>query len=78
MDNRTVFGVRDINTGKLVSNLTSKSKKFWCTRDSAQKAISSWGGRHDLEIVEFALVEIKDGKYNPRDLDIYFRGDNDE
>lgn len=78
MNNRTVFGVRDINTGKLVSNLTSKSKKFWCTRDSAQNAISNWGGRHDLEIVEFALVEIKDGKYNPHDLDIYFRGDNDE
>lgn len=78
MNNRTVFGVRDIDTGKLVSDLTSKSKKFWCTRASAQNAISRWGVRRDLEIVEFALVEIKDGKYNPHDLDIYCKGDNDE
>lgn len=81
MNNKKVFCVRDIETGKLVSNLTSRSKKFWCTKTACQNAIANsiWQNKRRFEVVEYALVEIKDGAYNPQDLYLYKRGnDNNE
>lgn len=41
MNNKTVFCIRDIETGEIVSNLTSHSKKFYCTKTACQNAISN-------------------------------------
>lgn len=78
MTNKTVFCARDVTTGKLVSDLTSRSKKFWCTATACRNAIadSSRYNKRQLEVVEYALVEIKDGKYNPKDLEIYGKGED--
>lgn len=73
MNNKTVFCIRDIETGELVLNLTSHSKKFYCTKAACQNAISNsiWRNKERFEIVEYALVEIRNGAYNPQDLYTY-------
>lgn len=58
MTNDKIYAVRNKSTGKLVSDLTNPSKKYWSKRFFAEKAI-----REDcraLELVVFKLVEVKD------------------
>ena len=61
MNNKTVYAVRNIETGKLVSDLGSRCKKYWHRKADAQWAIqNNW--RYpiaNLKIVEFELVEVK-------------------
>ena len=68
MEDKYVYAARDKNTGKLVSNLTSKHKKFWQRRNDCLKAINEanqqrlrWNcyNRGELELVTFKLVEVK-------------------
>lgn len=77
MTNKTVFCARDVTTGKLVSNITNPSRKYWTTRKCCENAIANakWHDKRQLEVVEYALVEVKDGKYNPKDLAIYGKGE---
>ena len=68
MNNNYLYAARDKSTGKLVSNLTSKHKKFWQRRDDCLKAINEanqqrlrWNcyNRGELELVTFEIVEVK-------------------
>ena len=68
MEDKYVYAARDKNTGKLVSNLTSKHKKFWQRRNDCLKAINEanqqrlrWNfyNRGELELVTFELMEVK-------------------
>lgn len=67
MEGKHLYAARDKSTGKLVSDLTSKHKKFWQRESDCRKAINEanlkrlrWGfGRHgELELVIFELVEV--------------------
>ena len=61
-----LYAARDKNAGKLVSNITNPSRKFWQRRRDCVNAISNYNyynRRHktyDLELVVFELVEIED------------------
>ena len=64
-----IYGARDKNTGKLVSNITNPSRKFWQIKGSCEHAIDKYNksgdyykdrkGNYDLELVTFELVEVK-------------------
>lgn len=63
MKTKYIYAVRNKNTGKLVSDLTSKSKKFWLRKADAENAIYSPYYHYktcDLELVTYELVEIKE------------------
>ena len=63
MNNTVVYAVRDKTTGKLVSDLTSHSRKFWNSQKYVNSAIQNcyWRRAKDnLEVVAFKLVEIED------------------
>lgn len=60
-----IYAARDPQTGKLVSDILSKHKKFWQRKADLQQAINSaTNGRYrkynSLELVTFQLVEVKD------------------
>lgn len=61
-----LYAARDKNTGKLVSDLTSKGHKFWHRRADCEAAIRRYNGQtykwrnYDLELVVYELVEIKE------------------
>ena len=62
-----LYAARDKNTGKLVSNITSPSRKFWQRKDNCEIAIISYNSGHtrakkgyDLELVTFELQEVGD------------------
>lgn len=61
-----LYAVRDKTTGKLVSDLTSKHKKYWEQYNACRQAIqNSWHRNKDkLEIVTFELVEVKSSEKN--------------
>lgn len=67
-----LYGARDANTGKLVSDITNPKRKYWDRKGNAEKAIEhynryyankklkSWDnkGEHGtVELVTFKLVE---------------------
>ena len=58
-----LYAVRDKTTGKLISNLTSKHKKYWeqytACRQAIQNSFRYREERENLEIVTFELVEVK-------------------
>lgn len=58
-----LYAVRDKTTGKLVSDLTSKHKKYWEQYNACRQAIqNSYRSRDNIdryEIVTFELVEVK-------------------
>lgn len=62
MKTKYIYAVRNKNTGKLVSDLTYKSKKFWLRKADAENAM--YNPYHyktcDLELVTFKLVEVKE------------------
>lgn len=63
MTTNILYAVRDRTTGKLVSDLTSKHKKYWEQYNACRAAIqNSFRYREErdrLEIVTFELVEVK-------------------
>ena len=61
-----LYAARDKNTGKLVSDLITKHKKFWQSKKACQNAIENYNnasvkyGNYDLELIVYELVEIND------------------
>ena len=61
-----VYAARDKNTGKFVSDLTSRSKKFWERKNACVEAISNYNSHsyrfrnYNLELVELVCVESKE------------------
>ena len=61
-----VYAARDKNTGKFVSDLTSRHKKFWDRKNACMNAISEYNssnyhfGNYDLELVELVCIESKE------------------
>ena len=61
-----LYAARDKNTGKLVSDLTNPSHKFWHRREDCAAAIRRYYERryrrsnYDLELVVYELVETKE------------------
>lgn len=63
-----IYAARDKNTGKLVSGITNPSHKFWQRKGDCKSAIRRYNndrykrGNYDLELVEYELVEVKEGE----------------
>ena len=61
-----VYVARDKNTGKFVSDLTSRHKKFWDRKNACMNAINEYNSsgyhfrNYDLELVELICVESKE------------------
>ena len=69
MKDLKIYAVRDMETGKLVSDLTNPKKKFWQRKDSATDAINkashrTWYKNRTLKLVTFKLVEVDDDETN--------------
>ena len=66
MGNNRLYAVRDMDTGKLVSDITNPRRKYWDRMTSAKSAILHAGIRikgRRLKLVVFELVEVEeDGK----------------
>lgn len=67
MENSRIYAVRNTKTGKLVSDLGGKHKKYWDKKECALAAIqNSWQYKYEspdtLKIVEFVLVEVESEK----------------
>ena len=78
MANEKLYAARDVNTGKLVSDITNPRRKYWDKKGNAVKAIEYYNrayanrklkpfdnkGEHGtIELVTFELVEVtEDGK----------------
>ena len=63
MGNNRLYAVRDMDTGKLVSDITNPRKKYWYRKNYALKAIQSgrrWSRYKNLELVVFELIEVED------------------
>ena len=61
-----LYAVRDLETGKLVSDITNPRRKYWDKRGNAEAAIRDYSprsrnkGKHGkLELVIFDLVEVQ-------------------
>ena len=58
-----VYGAREIESGKLVSDITSPGKKFWQQEKACKQAIAkhnagrSCSYHSKLELVKFRLIE---------------------
>ena len=69
MEYEYIFAARDVDTGKLVSDITNPKRKYWDKRGNAEKAINSYnqsaksnhnkGKYRAVELVIFQLVEVK-------------------
>jgi hypothetical protein len=77
MANERLYAARDVNTGKLVSDITNPKRKYWDRKGNAEKAIEYYNrgyanrklkpfdnkGEHGIiELVTFELVEVENGK----------------
>lgn len=66
MANNRLYAVRDMDTGKLVSDITNPRRKYWDRKGNAVAAINGGIHRHrhkNLKLVVFELVEVEeDGK----------------
>ena len=71
MDKIYLYGARDTLTGKLVSDITNPSKKYWQRKAACKEAIDNFnsgrtyygrrGNHGKLELVTFKLVEVPNG-----------------
>lgn len=65
MNNTRIYAVRNTKTGKLVSDLGNRHKKYWDRKDDAIAAMKNsyrYCSRYymgELKIVEFVLVEVE-------------------
>lgn len=72
-----LYAAREVETGKLVSDITNPKRKYWDKKGNAQSAIDYYNqlfankklnyscnkGEHGLlELVTFELVEVKNGQ----------------
>ena len=60
MCNFTLYAVRDIKTGKLVSDITNPKRKFWQRKGDCEAAIRKAKSRrpwYDLELVILNVIE---------------------
>lgn len=65
-----LYGARDTETGKLVSDITNPRRKYWDRKGNAEAAIDSYNrhlgfrtnkGKHGhIELVTFELIEVKE------------------
>lgn len=74
--NDRLYAAREIETGKLVSDITNPRRKYWDRKANAEKAINAYNRRYankefityhenrgmhsTLELVTFELVEVKE------------------
>lgn len=58
-ENKYLYAVRNVQTGKLESNLTNPKKKFWQIKRFARRAIVQSRHLDQLELVTFELVEVE-------------------
>ena len=68
-ENPRIYAARDIETGKLASDLTNPKKKFWHRKSAAIEAInksnsSPYRHRGKVELVTFELVEVPNESNN--------------
>ena len=74
-----VYAARDKNTGKYVSDLTSRHKKFWDRRNACIDAINRYNssryrfGNYDLEIVELTCVDANEYANFNKLADLYIK-----
>lgn len=66
MKNSYIYAVRNIKTGKLMSNLTSKSRKYWVRKYDAITQINYYNTRKynienndKVELVIYKLQEVE-------------------
>ena len=72
MNKEYIYGARDVDTGKLVSDITNPRRKYWDRRGNAQSAIDDYnkhagdprynknrGKYRQVELVVFELVEVQ-------------------
>lgn len=69
-----IYGAREIETGKLVGDITNPKKKFWQKKSYVEDAVNTFnrnyadidhkyrnkGSHGRLEVVTFKLVEVKE------------------
>lgn len=67
MKHMKIYAARDKNTGKLVTDLTTRGNKFWLRQGDCEAAINRYNcGKchsrkgYDLELVVYELVEVKE------------------
>lgn len=61
-ENKRLYAVRDTDTGKLVSDITSPRRKYWDRKANALWAIQNGRRNHrhkNMELVAFELVEVE-------------------
>ena len=68
-DKLYLYAAREIESGKLVSDITNPRRKYWDRKGNAIKAIDAYnrydschynkGNHSKLELVTFELVEVK-------------------
>lgn len=68
-DKLYLYAAREIESGKLVSDITNPRRKYWDRKTNAIKAIDTYnrcdgwrynkGNHGKLELVTFELVEVK-------------------
>lgn len=69
-DKKYLYSVRDVATGKLVTNITNPGRRYWEKKGTCQKAIDAYNNstprwrryNYDgpLELVTFELVEVNE------------------
>ena len=72
MNEEYIYGARDVDTGKLVSDITNPRRKYWDKRGNAVSAINYYnehagdprfnknrGKYRQVELVTFKLVEVQ-------------------
>ena len=69
MDNNfTLYGVMDMDTNKLVSNITNPRHKYWKTRKRAESAVNKYNSyyritKRNLKVVEIDCVVKEPSKF---------------
>lgn len=62
IEKKKIYCIRNEDTGRLVSNLTTRHKKYYDSIDHAQQAINNarWHDKSKLKIITFELTEVLD------------------
>lgn len=72
-DRLYLYAAREIETGKLVSDITNPRRKYWDRKSNVVKAIDAYnnpgwrynkGNHGKLELVTFELVEVKNDDHS--------------
>ena len=62
--NERLYAAREIETGKLVSDITNPKRKYWDRKDNAENAINYYNKRYANKefnkYLENRLVEVKE------------------